>query len=209
MSSLGGASLGVVEHGGDGGPRRGAEVRARPATWRYRVNRFVSRNRWAVVTGSVASLALIVATVVSLFQMREAVRARNVADRERAIAVGEALRARLTAAQAAFHTGDPIAARRLLEAIPDADRDWEWSHLFGRLDQAAAIVDAPDSVAIALDEDRPTFITVSANGAVRWWNPFLSTVEERAQLDIDSIDTAVFSQDGSHVAAADSGRPSC
>lgn len=183
-------------------------VRARPATWRYRAGRFLSRNRFPVAAASIALLALVVATVLSLVQMRRAVTARENAESERVIAVGEAARARLTGALAALQAGRPVEARRLLETAPEDQHEWEWSHLISRLDQAAAAVEAPGAVAAGFETGQAALITLAESGTVRWWNPFLSTVEQRTDLGVSGIHTAVFSRDGSHVAVAGGGEVS-
>jgi WD40 repeat protein len=180
-------------------------VRARPATIRYRLGRFVSRNRFAVAAALLALLGLVLATVLSLVQMQRAVTAQALAERERSIAVGEAARARLTAALAALQAGLPVEARRLLETAPEAQREWEWFHLYSLVDRAAAAVEAPGTVAAGFETARDELITISGSGTVRWWNPFLPSESRRIELGVGGIHTAGFSRDGSHLAAAAGG----
>ncbi|HXI01681.1 MAG TPA: LamG-like jellyroll fold domain-containing protein, partial [Candidatus Saccharimonadales bacterium] len=118
---------------------------------------------------------------------------------------GEAARARLTAALAALQAGLTVEARRLLETAPEAQRDWEWSHLYSRTDQAAAVVDAPGTVAVGFDSSRTALLTLSGSGTVRWWDPFLSSESRRIELGVSGIHTAAFSRDGAHLAAAAGG----
>lgn len=174
-------------------------VRARPATWHYRLTRFTSRHRWGMTATSLAAAGLITATVFSIIQMDEAIRSRLAAEQERSIAVSEGLRATLTAALSAINAADPVAAMRLLETVSLEKRKWEWLHIATGLDHSIALIDASDTAAIGLSEDG-NLISVSSTGLVRWWH--LSTVRATAQLDVGTVTHARFSTDSSHLAIA-------
>ncbi|MEM7248129.1 MAG: protein kinase [Acidobacteriota bacterium] len=109
---------------------------ARPASWSYRLTRFVRRHRGLVAATAVVMLTLVVGTVVStLFAVRARESAR-LAER-RSEEVGRRHHQGLIAlATAALREGDVASARRHLESTPESSRDWAWSRLWGRLDQS-------------------------------------------------------------------------
>jgi serine/threonine protein kinase/WD40 repeat protein len=178
-------------------------VRARPATWHYRLTRFTSRHRWSMTATTIAAAGLLTATVFSIIQMDEAIRSRLAAEQERSIAVSASLRATLMAALSAVNGADPVAAMRLLETVSAADRKWEWLHIANGLDQSIALIDASDATAIGLGAD-DNLISVSSNGLVRWWQ--LSAVRASTQLDVGVVTHAQFSADGSRLAVVQEAR---
>lgn len=71
-------------------------VEARPPSTWYRFAKFARRNKVAITTGSLVTLALILGTVVSVWQAREAIKERD----EKVIALGEARSAEQVANEA-------------------------------------------------------------------------------------------------------------
>ena len=63
---------------------RGLPVHARPATFGYRLSKFVNRNRWALVASSLIGLSLVGGVVSTLVQARQARAARLRAEASRA-----------------------------------------------------------------------------------------------------------------------------
>lgn len=73
-------------------------IEARPPSRRYRLQKFALRNRIAIVTGSLVASALVVGTVVSLYQASIAITERNekaAALDEKNVALNQAVEARL------------------------------------------------------------------------------------------------------------------
>ncbi len=102
-----------------------------PSSW-YRLRRFTQRHR-ALVAGVVATITAL--TIGLVFAVMFALRAKQSADDAQRSALREsreAYRANLAAASANFDR-DPRAARRSLDAVPEALRGWEWRYLSAQL----------------------------------------------------------------------------
>jgi WD40 repeat protein len=74
----------------------------------------------------------------------EADEQRDQAKAEKHEALFQAYRARMAAASAALAAHDVADARRQLDAAPEHLRDWEWRHLYSRLDDSSAVIPLPD-----------------------------------------------------------------
>jgi len=90
----------------------GRPVRARPDHWRYRLNKFVRRNVWAMAAATLTFAGLVAATVVALSFANSERAARAVAEHERSRAAQEAERATRTKdfAIALLSDVDPLKA---------------------------------------------------------------------------------------------------
>ncbi|WP_068140320.1 serine/threonine-protein kinase [Roseimaritima ulvae] len=96
-------------------------IEARPPTWSYQLSRFAVRNRVALVTISLVSLSMIVATGVSLWQMREAMEERD--QKNRALQEIEQFAAKVTLANSLIASAQTHATSGQTEAaIADFDR---------------------------------------------------------------------------------------
>ncbi len=171
---------------------------ARPASALYQVRKFARRNKAIVAGTGVAFAALLVATIVSLWQARIAMLAGEARRRE-------AYRATIAAADAAIQADDPITARQHLESVADADRGWAWGYLSGRLDESIARVPPERALAGAgLSADGSVLVTLGTDGVLRWSDP-LGTVPvsvlRSEPLGVDGATLAAFGADASHVAA--------
>jgi len=110
----------------------------------YRVQKFIKRNKVLVTSASVIVTVLIMATVVSLWQMVRANRAANQLQIEKDRAEANEKHARLNlyaadmkAVQQNIEEGNLGAAQRLLHAYEGDDakddiRGWEWRYLWDR-----------------------------------------------------------------------------
>src|SRR5262249_57148013 len=65
------------------------------------------------------------------------------ADAEKQTALYQTYRARIAAAVGALAMNDVADARRQLDAAPQELRDWEWRHLYSRLDDSSAVILLP------------------------------------------------------------------
>ena len=111
----------------------GRVVRAHATGAWIETRKWVSRNR-ALAT----ALALVILTLAasSWLSLRH-IRALEAADAETR---SEAYAASIASADLALRQSDVVAARRSLEACPEALRGWEWSHLASRLDESVAVL---------------------------------------------------------------------
>jgi WD40 repeat protein len=133
-------------------------IRARPPSALYQLRKFARRHKAVVggVVGVIAALTLgLIGTV--LFAVREAEQrgraesSARVANQEKQAALYQAYRARIAAAVAALLNHDVADAARHLDDEATAPlRDWEWRHLHSRLDDSAAVVEAPVGGAVFL-----------------------------------------------------------
>jgi len=178
-------------------------ILARPSTWRYRIGKFASRNRWGVAAAMATALVLATAAVFSVGQMRAAVQASAVAERERSIALIHAQRAILSAASARIDAQDPLASHRLLLSVPESQRGWEWQYLLSRVDRSIALVAADGSVAAGLVDKRDEVVTVSKSGVVEWWSQSDDSLRATSRIGTASVGLASFSLDGMRLVVVD------
>src|SRR5262249_51297621 len=91
--------------------------------------------------GVVATVAALVLGLVGtiLFAVGEA-RQRRQADEEKRKALFQAYHARVAAAVGALAMNDVADASRQLKEAPQELRDWEWRHLYSRLDDSSTVV---------------------------------------------------------------------
>jgi WD40 repeat protein len=85
---------------------------------------------------------------------------RQEAQRREKIERWERYRSNLVAAGSALEVNNVVAARDALEAAPGEHRNWEWRHLFQRLDTASSVVRGPGPGGQAF---------VRPDGAEAWW----------------------------------------
>ncbi|MBL0871588.1 MAG: serine/threonine protein kinase, partial [Phycisphaerales bacterium] len=131
----------------------GQPVQAAPTSTRYRLMKFVRRNRAVVVGGVAVSVALLIGLAGTAWKWRDAVRsereavtqaelagrnamqaqlAREEAERKAEEAATYAVAVNLAAAQSAMRSDEYAEARRLLELVPMDRRGWEHAYLMRR-----------------------------------------------------------------------------
>ena len=148
----------------------GEPVVAAPVSRAYRVRKFVRRNRGAVGAISAVMVALAAGGSVAAWQYVSAERQALVAGQNAARALlaqddaeWSAYTANLALAQAAFRTGDWLAARRLVSATVESKRGWEWQLIH-------SMADSVRWSSARLPFDRPSrqdrFTSLSADGRV-------------------------------------------
>jgi WD40 repeat protein/serine/threonine protein kinase len=172
-----------------------------PSAW-YRFRKLARRNRRALVTVSVLTLAagvgvgaLAVSTVLVWKANKEL---RESVDRERR----EAYFQRITVAHRELSMDNLDAALRALEDCPEDLRGWEWHYLM-RLCKVNPLVirDTAEVNGVAFSPDGERLASAGGDGAVRIWN---SRTGERIQ-EFKAHDKAAcgvaFHPDGRHLAS--------
>jgi WD40 repeat protein len=147
---------------------------------------------------------------VAIWQAVAATRAQEVAEKasdradiRAAEAMRQAYRATIAAASAAINAHDPTTARQQLMGIPQTDRNWEWRHLYAKLDQASARLDAAGpALAVGPASDSQHVVSVTRDGRVVLTNLVSGEATRTLPLDVGGITDAAVSDDGLHVAVA-------
>ena len=123
--------------------REGKQVAARPVGAVARLTRACRRRPMValLITLLVASLLGGLAGVT--WKWLEADEQRDQANAEKREAKFQEYRARMAAAVAALATHDVADARRQLDAAPEHLREWEWRHLYSRLDDSSEMIPLP------------------------------------------------------------------
>lgn len=95
----------------------GHPIHARPATWRYRTRRFVSRHPWGVATAALFVLLLVGFSVLVSLQAARVARERDIAQQERDAAeqVSSFLVSLFEVSDPRQSRGETVTARELLE----------------------------------------------------------------------------------------------
>ncbi|MEM7248593.1 MAG: serine/threonine-protein kinase, partial [Acidobacteriota bacterium] len=111
-------------------------VVARPPTLRYRLARFIRRNRAVSAALALTLLTLVTAVIVTTNKALEANASAAEARYSQYVA-------QLQAASAALGDEDPESARAHLDRAPEPLREFEWHHLHSRLDASLLHVVLP------------------------------------------------------------------
>ena len=115
-------------------------IRARRTGLLGRVVRWGRRNPLPAASLGAMVMTGLLALAAILWQWREAVEARQRAERAGAAERWERYRSNIAAAAAALQLEHSDTARRALEAAPQEHRGWEWRHLKIRLDDSRAVM---------------------------------------------------------------------
>jgi WD40 repeat protein/tRNA A-37 threonylcarbamoyl transferase component Bud32 len=130
--------------------RNGRTIQARRANAAERFGRWCRRN--PVVAGLITSVvAIFLAAFVLVsrsYWLAEQARQeeawhRAESERKERAERWERYRANTVAAASALQVHDVVAAGRLLDAVPDEYRNWEWRHFHSRLDSARVVLPCP------------------------------------------------------------------
>ncbi|HMN94971.1 MAG TPA: protein kinase [Phycisphaerales bacterium] len=122
----------------------GAPVLAGPPTLRYRLGKFIRRNRAGVAAAATVMASVLLALTVAIFSLMEAQRQRDAALESAERAQRQAYVASIAAALAALGNGDVELAHAMLEASDPVQRGWEWGHVSTRLDGSLLAVKVHD-----------------------------------------------------------------
>jgi len=183
-------------------------VTARPPTVRYRLEKFVRRNRPLVLSTVTIAAILVAATFVSLGEARRAHEQERIAERRKEAADHEAYRSRISAATLAIQLGDVQDARGFLDDIAPDRRGFEWRHVASRLDSSAALLAGPERfVAASFGPDGETVITLSPSGRVEHWSWRSGERLSALELGRPVTGAAAFDLAGERVAAVHGGEP--
>jgi hypothetical protein len=132
---------------------RGQPIRARPPSLCYRSGKFIKRNKMLAGAG-LTVMAVLTAGIIttSIAAVREAhqrdlaeISAQH-AESARKDALLDAYQARLATALAALGDHNVGEAADQLNAVPEAQRGWEWHYAAGRLDDSAFAFDCFSSL---------------------------------------------------------------
>ncbi len=115
-------------------------IRARRTGPLGRMVRWRRRNPVPAAALGAMMMTGLLALAAILWQWREAVDARQRAERAGAAERWERYRSNIAAAAAALQLDHSDTARRALEAAPQEHRGWEWRHLHIRLDDSRAVM---------------------------------------------------------------------
>jgi WD40 repeat protein len=110
-------------------------VEARAPGILYQIGKFARRQRVAFLALSALGLVTLAAAAVSSWMA-------ILKERDRAAAEFSAYVANIAAAEAAIRVDDVAEARQRLDETPPRLRNWEWRHLYGRLDASVRTIAA-------------------------------------------------------------------
>jgi WD40 repeat protein/serine/threonine protein kinase len=153
--------------------REGRSVVAQPASTVGRVTRWCRRKPLLAALLALLAISLLGGLVGVTLMSLEADAQRNLAvsyarqaDEKRREALSQAYRGRIAAAAAALQNHDVADAVRQLDEAPAGLRDWEWQHLYARLDDsyAAFRIDSARFTSLSGSPDGLRVVSFSAQG---------------------------------------------
>ena len=192
-------------------------VVARPPSWRYRLQKFVRRNRIPVGVAA-AFLLLITSGLITAFTLwREAEGARASAETARASEAEQKrialdgtdelrrahYRAQIGLADSACRSNDSGEMRSRLRRSDEELRGWEWHYLQAISDSSLAVLEGYGMLqCVAVSSDGTQLAAGSEDGTIRRWNA--STTEELRTLRGHSsiVHSVAYSPNGSLIASA-------
>lgn len=175
-------------------------IGAKPITTFDHWVRFARRHRGLVGGVFVAFISLVIGLVFSLWQMDEALVAREESR-------GEAYRSKISASAAALDLGNVMTARELLDEVDEDQREWEWHYYRSQLDQSLATFDVRSVLDYTFVPEDSSVSAISADGELRRFSIPSGEVVRRDSLDVSGITSAVFSRDGSTLVLKESSPP--
>ncbi|MCA9312173.1 MAG: protein kinase [Phycisphaerales bacterium] len=189
---------------------------ARPASSFYQLRKFARRNKRLVIAALVLLIVIIGGGLTSTFlyvqteaARIEARRNEEEANRRRSEARWLAYTAGLAAAEAAIRTGNVGDARRQLLLTPEEERQWEWHHLWKRIDDSLAHIPADEPRAhkytvkkLLFSHDGKTLWSCADEGVVACWNDTERTGIWRTQAHQHWVHDIALSPDQQQLATA-------
>ncbi|GIW80298.1 MAG: hypothetical protein KatS3mg105_2105 [Gemmatales bacterium] len=197
---------------------RGEPISARPVTWRERVVKWARRRPAVAALLAVVAVVTLAGLIGILVSWRDAVVAREEADRQRRVAqehsrqtqaalqrASAALYANLiTVAQHEWEEFHVAQAQRALQGCPDSLRNWEWRYLNhicqgalqtlkGHTDQVLAVAYNPQGTLLA---------SASVDRTIRLWDVRTGKLVRTLRGHEGDVFNVVFSADGSRLFSA-------
>jgi WD40 repeat protein len=123
--------------------REGKQVMARPVGAAARLARACRRRPLVTMLFALFTVTLFGGLAGVTWKWLDANEQRDRAQDEKREALFQTYRARMAAAVAALQNHDVADAARQLDAAPEHLRDWEWQHLYSRLDDSSAVIQLP------------------------------------------------------------------
>lgn len=174
-------------------------ILARPPSSLYRLRKLAQRNRPIAVGVALAALAVAIAGLVSVGQMRAARLADTESGRQRALAETEAWRqyaGAIAGAAVAIDNYRPDSAAGFLAAADRGRNSWEHRHVALRIAAYTGKLEEPAPIAgAAFDPASGALITAGSDGALRWSDLSTGSVLRTVALPEPITGPAAFSRD--------------
>src|SRR5262245_23200116 len=174
-----------------------------PSAW-YRFRKFARRNKMVLTTAALVAAALVLGTIVSIWQGVRAIEAEHLAQTRLEVVQTNLYFYRIALADHELAANHGARAEELLDQCPPDQRGWEWYYLKRRLHEEPLTPEGNTRAVggVAFSPTGQVLASAGFDGYVRLYDPRSGACMRTLPRDPQGFARVAFSPDGQSLAAA-------